>query len=485
MGWQSFQEDSKGLHLLDLSQRIFLQSTFIEEVYKLSSKLMSYVLGCVFICSFTQNLKASNTDEDSKPSKVGRRAKVPTGYKAPHSSLAVTDITENSEFQQKLKALAEEQEKPTASSSQGKKQNKNFIATSSKTSSRDNKISKKTHAKQPLVSRVPVTVDVPLEDVPSEQEDSNSRVKTMFILPEMVISPELPPVSPTILPSDLPSNTNALKRREITTLDVATFMPSTTPAKKDISTPEAEKVSSKKSSKEKTKKVKAPKTPKESKKTKEPETSPQASPSQARIGKNYSPAQLWDLVPPKRPQIIEESPLSKAKDIIAPRELYPLHILLALAAGNRKETRPNPITGTEEQVIKYNKVYIPEIKMVVGFKIMEAGTLDLLKSKLLFDNFSQDESTKILLDLLCIQGNDLSRITPTVKQKAELNIKSLTQQHWYESGIRIKRVDVEKRPGGNTLGEKFRSNYGIYEFFKDGQLIENLQIRLAFAALKD
>lgn len=467
MGWQSFQEDSKGLHLLDLSQRIVLQSTFIEEVYKLSSKLMSYVLGCVFICSFTQNLKASNTDEDSKPSKVGRRAKVPTGYKAPHSSLAVTDITENSEFQQKLKALAEEQEKPEASSSQGKKQNKNFIATSSKTSSSDNKISKKTRAKQPLVSRAPVVT----VDVPSEQKDSNSRVQTMFILPDEVISPDLPPVSPTILPSDSPSNSNAPRRREITTLDVATFMPSTT-GKKDITTPETEKVASKKSSKEKTKKVKEPKTPKESKKTKKLETSPQASPSKERIGKNYSPAQLWDLVPPKRPQIIEETALLKAKDIIAPRELYPLHVLLALAAGNRKETRSNPITGTEEQVIKHNKVFIPEINMVVGFKIMEAGTLDLLKSKLLFDNFSQDESTKILLELLCIQGNDLSRITPTVKQKAALNIKSLTQQHWYESGIRIKRVDVEKRPEGNTLGENFRSNYGIYEFFKDGQLIK-------------
>lgn len=69
---------------------------------------MSYILGGVFAFSLTQELKSSSHEEEPKPNQGGRRDKLPTGYRAPHPSLAITDIAEGSDFQQKLKALAKE-----------------------------------------------------------------------------------------------------------------------------------------------------------------------------------------------------------------------------------------------------------------------------------------------------------------------------------------------------------------------------------------
>lgn len=432
-------------------------------------KLISYVLGCAFVLSPTQDLRASYPEEEPKPKQAERKVKVGDGYRAPHTSLAVTDITGGSEFQQKLQKLAEEQKKledsvmqNKSASSQGKKRKvkKTAVAISS-----DAKTAKKTSIKQVPLSRVPETRDVSLEEVSSAPQTIPTSTTELHpaLQPNLLtIFPDFP----SALPSDLP------KRREITTADLATLMP--------FVSDKTEKIASSSSSpKQKTTKKKA------SKEDRKKEKSPQAAPSKGRIGKNYSPDQLWEIRPEHRPQIREESPLLKAKDIIAPKELYPIHILLAIAAGTRQEQVEDLITKKPKIVTKQNKVYIPEIRMFLGFKIMEVGTLDLLKSKLLFDNFSQSEDVQKLLKLICIKGeDDFSKITTAFMQKADGDIQSLTHQHFYKSGIRVKRADVEKRPEGNTLGDKFKSNYGIYELFEDGELIGNLQVRLAFSTLK-
>ncbi|AIL12447.1 hypothetical protein IM40_01170 [Candidatus Paracaedimonas acanthamoebae] len=418
----------------------------------MSSKLISYVLGCVFVLSVAQDLRASpqKDEEEPKPRQAGRRAKEASGYKAPHPSLAVADLAD---IEKKLQALAEEQkqqeeavEEHKRTSSRGKNHTKNKNLSNKKTS-RDGKTSKKTHIKQPLLSRAPVTIDVPLEE-----EVSSSRPLTTIIHPDSVIHPELPPVSPTILP-DFP----------------------------DISPDKTEKATSSSSPKHKTTKKK------EAKKGNKKEEIPLASPSKGHPGKNYDPYQYWLTVPTKHPQIQEESLLLQAKDVFAPKELYPTHILLALAAGTTQGIEQNPITGKDQIVVKYNKVYIPELKMFLGFKIMEAGKLEDLKSKLLFDNFAQSEKVKTLLKLICIKGKgDFSKIIPTFMQKAQDDIQSLTHEHFHKSRIRIKRDEVEKRPEGNTLGEKYKSNYGIYEIFEEGNSdpIPNLRVRVAFSALK-
>lgn len=428
----------------------------------MTSKLISYVLGCAIAFSAAQDLKASLPQEESGTSETKRKVKVPEGRRAPTPSLAVAETPGGPDFLRKLQALEIERDSQQSTFPPQNKKEK-VKKTAAGTSPSESPKVKKKRAKQAPPSK-PVTTDVPLPEDASSAPQCPAEVET-------ATSPSQGP-----------------ERREITTLDVATLMPSV-PAKPAVALNETtEKPAAKSSPKMKEKKEKKAK--KGNKKEEVPQAAPSAAvPVRTRVGGNVTPQGLWDLIPTKRPQVKEETPLLQNKDIFAPQELFPIHLLLALAAGTRQEVKQDPITKKESSVTKRNKVYIPDLRMFLGYKIMQAGKLEDLKEKLLFKSFSQNNDFQTVLKLISIKGKeDFSKITTAFMQKATGEILSLTKKHFFNSGIRILQVKdevTEKRAEGSvTLGENYKGNYGIYELEVDGKIIEGLRMRLDFTTSK-
>lgn len=427
------------------------------------SKLISYILGGALAFSFIPELKASDQEED-KPKKSGRRAKVAAGYIAPPTSLAVADTKEGSEFLTKLRALEQERQdqedlhlKSSSTSSQKDKRKVKKASPSEATSS------KKKRAYQPPISRVPVTKDVPLEEassaphLPATEADD---LMTLSLLAELLPDSKVP------------------TRKEITTIDVATFMPS----QRNAPSPSIEEVSSSSPSSPKKKKKKGPK------KTESAEaTSSQTSSSKVKhfVGKAYTPQQLWEIIPPEnRPQMHLRKAVEKSKGLITPEEILPLYVILALNDQTKAETKKGP-TGINIQTTTYGKVFIPHANMSVSYKFT-IGSSKLLKETLHFDVFSKLEEIQLLQKILHIKTTeDFSQIPSSHLQKAKSDIDDLTKKHFHATRIRAVLDSEEQRADDMaTLGEKVHSTFGIYNFFEDNKRIPDLQIQLEFSVLK-
>jgi len=458
----------------------------------LTSKLISYVLGCVFILSFAHQLRATDPQGDSRPprEKVSGN-KVPEGYRAPHSSLMFGVNTEVAEEEspktrqrkkapkkagdnnqgtfprfdtlqtktllKSLESISMESPTPESKASSSSPTKKEKLKPSSASSS------PKTRAKQPVRSRVPETRDVPLPEEASSAPQFPAEVET------------------AASPSQAPN------RREITTLDVATFMPSA-PVKQTAPTTETKEKATSSSPKVKEKKEKSAK--KGSKKEEIPQAAPSAaSPAKNRIGeKNYTFDQICKMMESKLPETKPETPLRQAKDIFAPPELEPAYALLALAIGFKIVKKKNPVTDTEQDRTQYHMIYIRKLRMLMYYKMMEAGELDAFKEKLLFDTYSQTEEVKILLALIGIkEEEDFAKIiNSTLMQKADSVLNQFTQKYWLKTGLRLKREDFDKRPLGPTMGGNYKGNFGSYVLEdREGNPVQGFQVKFAFCISKE
>lgn len=190
-----------------------------------------------------------------------------------------------------------------------------------------------------------------------------------------------------------------------------------------------------------------------------------------------------------------------SKRIISPSTLGAAELILILAAGTRIEAINNGVSKLETE--KYNKIYFPALKMVVGFKMMETGRLDTLKGLLSFWKFelplrgknvknSHREKIDQVKKYLLVKGRkDLKNLTQEALMEGDNAFRNF-QADIEAEGIKVNAVRVidEDKPT-DTLAKTLEGNrqsrtsvYGIYEIYVNGvRFEEGLSFRLAFFVL--
>lgn len=134
---------------------------------------------------------------------------------------------------------------------------------------------------------------------------------------------------------------------------------------------------------------------------------------------------------------------AKSPTLFAPQELLPVHILLALRA-NEEIKGKNGIRPI---------IYLPSLKMFIGYKEMLYGKESDLKEALKYHEFQEVRNLTNAILLLCIwTEEDLKKITNQQDMKiAEELITETQKEQWYQTHIKVRRSDTDKRVDPNTL----------------------------------
>ncbi len=175
-----------------------------------------------------------------------------------------------------------------------------------------------------------------------------------------------------------------------------------------------------------------------------------------------------------------------SKTLFAPKQLSPFYIMLALAAGTRLEEKVHDITQQKESVKKQNKIYIPALDQIAGYKMMQTGTLETLKTNLFYDYFSELPDVQTLLKLIRITGVDsMENIKMEVfMDKAKTLIKKLEPEYLEKIKLTTQFVEIDRREDNTLGGDQFKGNFGVYNFYKEGTPIPGLEVRLTFSQSK-
>jgi hypothetical protein len=159
---------------------------------------------------------------------------------------------------------------------------------------------------------------------------------------------------------------------------------------------------------------------------------------------------------------------STSENLFAPKELLPIHLLLALLVDEIK---------TEMNI--HSIVYIPEINMYLGFKHMQQSKLEDLKKALKFDRFKTMKNVINAVKLLCVrQEQDLEKLSiPEDMEMAKELISETQEEQWYQTQVKVMRGIPDKRLDPNTLGiiigqEATLSNFAPYALYANGQLVQ-------------
>ena len=161
---------------------------------------------------------------------------------------------------------------------------------------------------------------------------------------------------------------------------------------------------------------------------------------------------------------------SKSKNLFAPKELLPVHLLLALLAHETKVSRgnfPHPI------------VYLPDCGFYIGYKDMIYSTLNQLKEALKFKSFENNPNLITALELLCICGEeDFKKILNEQDMEVAKSLIQETQtDQWYQTHVKAILSDANERHDANTVGcsqgqENTKSNSTSYALYYHGKLLE-------------
>ncbi len=160
---------------------------------------------------------------------------------------------------------------------------------------------------------------------------------------------------------------------------------------------------------------------------------------------------------------------STSENLFAPKELLPIHLLLALLVDEIK---------TEMNI--HSIVYIPEINMYLGFKHMQKSKIEDLKKALKFDKFREMRNVKNAITLLSVsKKEDLEKLSiPEDMEMAKQLISEAQAEQWYQTHIKLIRGIADKRMDPNTLGvvlkgqEQTQSNLAPYLLYASGEVLQ-------------
>ncbi len=421
-------------------------------------RLLSLILGYFLISSPFQFLNASDNEEELKGPRMGTRA--------PHSSLATGQTLEVAELQRKLASLEKETKrqktssKPSSSSSRDKTKPREHKSSkdSNKSSSHHDKPSKRVYESKRGHKEASPHNHKTLDGSPENQPTVTS--STPQIPSEAKESPAL---------NQTQGNEAAIiSPKPRSTLDLATFMPA---PKSTASSSSSSKVNKSSGRKDKQKQESG-------EEIADRETSSKKAIPKKTKEKVSSVDTFYASLGIKMPQV--------SKTLFAPKQLSPFYIMLALAAGTRLEEKVHDITKQKESVKKQNKIYIPELDQIAGYKMMQTGTLETLKTNLFYDDFSELADVTNLLKLIRITGIDsIENIKMEVfMDKAKALIKKLEPEYLKKTKITTQFGEIDKREDNTLGGDQFKGNFGVYNFYKEGILIPGIQVRLTFSKLK-
>ena len=401
--------------------------------------LLSLILGYFLISSPFESLKASDSEEELLQPK--------SGIKAPHPSLAPGPTLGVSESQRKLATL-EKQSKPREPSSKPSRP-----SSPDKTKTREHKSSKDSNKSS---SRHEKSSESSSKHKPSKRVYASKRGhKDASPLTHKTVDSS-PENQPTVTSSTPQISLEAKESPALNQVQKSKSTKTTTSS----SSSEVKKSSERKDKQKQESNQEMADKEKPSKKKTPP------------IDNTYSSLGI------KMPQA--------SKTLFAPKQLSPFYIMLAIAAGTRLEEKVHDMTKQKDLVKKQNKIYIPELDQIAGYKMMQAGTLDTLKTNLFYDDFSELVDIQNLLKLIRITGVDsMDNIKMEVfMDKAKTLIKKLEPEYLKKIKITTRFDEIDKREDNTLGGDQFKGNFGVYNFYKEGILIPGIQVRMTFSKLK-
>ncbi|OJX10216.1 MAG: hypothetical protein BGO77_07330 [Caedibacter sp. 37-49] len=169
---------------------------------------------------------------------------------------------------------------------------------------------------------------------------------------------------------------------------------------------------------------------------------------------------------------LETAPLSQ--NFLAPQQIHPAHLVLALVVSKIDPFKEaSTLSNTPHPV-----VYIPELKMFLGFKSMQSGTLAELATILNYNEFKDAPNIKNAETLLCISTTeDLEKTSTPVDMETAKDLITETQYKlWLDTGVTIKLEDSEKRPEKSTIATQCNvrtdSNLATYVLYHKRKLFD-------------